>query len=156
MQRVVPSPLTGSSSPAIGSNTITQPQTAISAVTTIVQPFPSFGGKAAETKAMLNKRVSNRLKTKNKAITAEDYCRLINQEFDDVYYSKAVSSDGGNTTTVYLVKRVSSANAPNAYLPLVTACQEAKVKAYLQKRVPAFNTIAVSNLIFIIYRSMPR
>jgi len=145
VQRSGPSFLTGSGLPAIKSNTITQPQTAIAAVTTIVQPFPSFGGKAAETKAMLNKRVSNRLKTKNRVITAEDYCRLINQEFDDIYYAKAVSSDGGKATTVYLVKNVASTNAPNAYLPLITACQEAKVKTWLQKRVSAFNTLTVSN-----------
>ncbi|MBC8054186.1 MAG: hypothetical protein H7Y13_14075 [Sphingobacteriaceae bacterium] len=134
--------------PQIPAGTITKSQTAIPQIAAIIQPFASYGGKALETKSLVNKRVSNRIKTKDRAVSSDDYFRLINQEFTDVYYSKPIYNIALNSTNVYLVKAVTSPADVNAFVPLVTECLETKVQKYLQDRSSAFTAITISQFDF--------
>lgn len=131
--------------PWIPANTIVQTKMPVPQISTIEQPFPSQGGKAAETEKMKDRRVSNRIKTKDRAVTSEDYFRLIRQEFDDIYYSKVIYDPVKKTTEIYVVKSYDSSTDPNAFLPLVSECQEQKIESYLKERASFFANIKVSN-----------
>lgn len=123
--------LTDSVAPQIAESQIVGPADAIPQLSTTVQPFESFGGKGAEDKAERNLRVANRLKTKNRAVTAGDYKRIIAENFDDVFYSKLWFDQSKRAIEIYLVKNVPSAQSKNAFLPLVSACLEEEVTSLL-------------------------
>ena len=65
--------------------------TRLSAVKSVSQPFNSFGGKPRETDAAWYRRVSERLRHKNRAITVWDYEHLILQQFPEIYKVKCLN-----------------------------------------------------------------
>lgn len=137
-----------STAPVLAANTIFKPQNAIPQISATVQPFASFGGKAAEDHNQMSLRVSNRLKTKDRIVSPEDYFRLISQHFDDIYYSKPVFDSKSKTTNVYLVKAYNSWTDPNAFLPMISTCQEDHITTFLQARTSVFTNINVTNFEF--------
>jgi hypothetical protein len=132
-------------SPQIAANTIVKPELKIPEIATVIQPFPSFGGKAAENKSDRNKRVSTSIKTKNRASSPGDYYTLIAEKFDTVYYSKVVIKKNDNSINVYLVKKVASGTDSGAFMPLVTNCLENRVKSFLKTLMSPFSNLKVSN-----------
>jgi len=75
----------------------------------VSQPFSSFGGKPAETDEKYYRRVSERLRHKNRAVTVWDYEHLILQQFPGIYKVKCLN----HTKTEYVKgKRVISFLAP--------------------------------------------
>ncbi|OYW77885.1 MAG: hypothetical protein B7Z37_01960 [Verrucomicrobia bacterium 12-59-8] len=56
----------------------------------ILQPLPSFGGRAAESELEFITRVSERLRHKGRAWTAWDYERLLLQQFPGIYYARCL------------------------------------------------------------------
>jgi hypothetical protein len=145
VQRTGTTFLTDSQIPNIEAGIITKPEIKIPEIGTILQPFASFGGKAAEDKIDRNKRVSNSIKTKNRASTLTDYYTLIAQKFDSVYYSKVVHKKSDNSTNVYLVKKITSDNDSNAFIPLVTNSLEIQVINFLKANSSPFINLNVSN-----------
>ncbi|RUT67875.1 hypothetical protein D0817_24065 [Flavobacterium cupreum] len=137
--------LNDTQTPQISSNTITKPQTAIPQIATLVQPFASFGGKAAENKTTKNQRISNSIKTKKRAVTPADYYILIAEEFDTIYYSKVVQKKSDNSTTVYVVRKITDESDTSAYLPLVTNCLESDIQKFLNDNTSPFAAVNVSN-----------
>ncbi|HET6992358.1 MAG TPA: baseplate J/gp47 family protein [Bacteroidia bacterium] len=148
LQRSGNSYLTDTTVPQIAANVISKPQTAIPQIASLAQPFSSFGGKAAENQTLMNRRVSNRLKTKNRAVTKGDFFRLIRQEFNDIYYSKAIYNSDTNVVNVYVVQKYNNAANANAFNPMVSECEEKKIQDYLENRASLFSSISVSNFIF--------
>lgn len=145
VQRTGDSYLWSKKTPQINSDTIVNPQNAIPQIASLLQPFASFGGKAAEDKKTRDQRVSNSIKTKNRTITSTDYYTLIAQKYDTVYYSKVVTKKRDNTSTVYLVKKAANANESDAFIPLVTNCLESEIGQFLKKNTSPFTKIKVSN-----------
>jgi hypothetical protein len=96
--------LTDSVAPVLNSNAITKTQNPLPQIATIVQPFPSFGGRPAENELTMNQRTSNRLKTKDRAVSGQDYYRLIRQQYNDIYYSKSVFNTTTKGADIYVVK----------------------------------------------------
>lgn len=137
--------LNDTQTPQINSNTITKPQTAIPQLATIVQPFASFGGKAAENKINKNQRISNSIKTKKRAVSPADYYTLIAEKFDTVYFSKVVSKKSDNSTTVYVVRKITDESDTGAYLPLVTNGLESEIQKFLTNNTSPFASVSVSN-----------
>ncbi|MGH2664790.1 hypothetical protein [Flavobacterium sp.] len=144
-QRTGTSFLSDTQTPQINSNTITKPQIAIPQIAALLQPFASFGGKAAENKATKNKRVSNSIKTKNRAVTPTDYYTLIAETFDDIYFSKVVNKKSDNSCNVYVVKKIADESDPNTYVPLVTNSLENEIQKFLKTNTSPFAKINVSN-----------
>jgi len=134
--------------PKIPAGVIMKAHAPIPQITAIAQPFPSFAGKASEDETARNKRVSNRLKTKDRVVANEDFFRLIQQEFADIYYSKVHYEPETKTTNVYVVKGNSLASDANAFAPMVSECQELEIQKYMQERASAFAVIKVSNFSF--------
>ena len=71
--------------------TITKSLNSLIQVKKITQPYASFDGKAAETDDFLYRRVSERLRHKNRAITTWDYERIVLEEFPEVYRVKSLN-----------------------------------------------------------------
>lgn len=140
--------LTDTVAPLISALTITKPQTAIPQIGTIVQPFSSFGGKAAENKMQMYERVSNRLKTKDRTVSGNDIFTLIRQQFPDIYFSGAVFSPDTNITSVYVVEGFDNSAAANAYRPFVSECEIEAISSFLKERISLFSNITVSNYSF--------
>ncbi|AXG74377.1 hypothetical protein DVK85_09090 [Flavobacterium arcticum] len=134
--------------PQIAANAITQPQTAIPEIATVVQPFPSFGGKAAENRTAMNIRVSNRIKTKDRAITNGDYFRTIREQHSFIFYSKPIYNTNSKKLDIYVVKACESPTEADAFLPQINSCQKEKIADYLNARAGAFSQCSVHNFSF--------
>lgn len=143
LQRILPLDDLSTVTPQIKANIITSPKTAIPEIGSTVQPFASFGGKAAETNQQMNSRVSTRLKTKDRLSTAEDYFNVIRLEFPEVYYSKTIYR--AKKATTYVIKRVSDATETNAFAPLLSECNELEIQNYIEERVSTFVKVSVEN-----------
>lgn len=137
--------LTDTQTPQIAAGTITKPQTVIPQIATFVQPFASFGGKAAENKTNKNQRVSTSIKTKKRVVTPGDYYTLIAEKFDTIYYSKVVNKKSDNSSTVYVVRKITDAGDTSAYLPLVTNCLESDIQKFIKDNTSPFTAVNVSN-----------
>lgn len=60
----------------------------------VSQPYSSLGGRAPEQDRDYYRRVSERLRHKQRAITAWDYERLVLEKFPEVYKAKCLSAGG--------------------------------------------------------------
>ncbi|WP_417237172.1 MULTISPECIES: hypothetical protein [Flavobacteriaceae] len=138
-----------SKKPVIKPNVIEGSHTAIPEIAAVVQPFSSFGGKMAETEKQMNKRVSVRLKTKDRVVTSQDYYREVIEVFPEIYYVKAKYNKKLKKTVVYVVKKVQKSTDSMAFRPLVNQCYQEKIGKYLEKRASRFADIQVSNFEFI-------
>jgi hypothetical protein len=143
LQRMVTSNDFSTVTPQIIADTITSPETAIPEISATIQPFASFGGKAAETNQQMNSRVSTRLKTKDRLVTAEDYFNVIRLEFPEVYYSKTIYT--AKKASTYVIKRVSDATETNAFVPLLSECNELEIQNYIKERISPFVKVSVGN-----------
>lgn len=143
VQRSGSSFLTVEDAPQLQANTITKALVPVPQVATFAQPFPSFGGKGAETNMQMNLRVANRMKTKDRAVSAEDQGRLIQQQFNNIYFSRSIFNRQQQIVEVYVVKAFQSWTDAGAFQPLVSECEELKIKEYLQSRTSAFANINV-------------
>jgi hypothetical protein len=74
-------------------NSITELDTRDAAIMEIEQPYTSFGGKREETGDRFYVRVSERLKHKNRALTLDDYEKLVLNRFPQVYKVKCVPQE---------------------------------------------------------------
>lgn len=63
----------------------------VSQIKSVEQPYSTFGGKPEETDLLYYRRVSERLRHKNRAITLWDYEHLTLQEFPGVYKAKCLN-----------------------------------------------------------------
>ncbi|QHS56452.1 hypothetical protein GWR56_13225 [Mucilaginibacter sp. 14171R-50] len=128
--------------------TISKTSTAVPQLGVIQQPFASFGGKVEETAVLMNLRVSNRIKTKDRAAAADDFFRIIVQSFPDIFYAKTVFNKSTNVNQVYLVKAFAGPEITGAFTPLVTACAEKQIRELLVAKSSCFVSIGVANFNF--------
>jgi len=75
---------------SLGPGKITKLVQGNSSVKTIQQPYSSFGGSRVESLDAFNTRVSERLRHKNRGITAWDYERMILQSFPEIHKVKCI------------------------------------------------------------------
>lgn len=132
----------------VPANTITRPQIAIPEISKVFQPSPSFGGRAAEDGKAMNIRVSNRIKTKERLITKQDYFRSIKAQFPYVFYSKTVYNKESKDLYIYVVKAYKNAEQAHAFLPQINNCEKETIANYLNKSTSAFSQSTVSNFSF--------
>lgn len=71
--------------------TISKPLQRVSTVKGLSQPYASFGGKPQESDAAYYRRISERLRHKNRAITIWDYEHQILQQFPKIYKAKCLN-----------------------------------------------------------------
>jgi hypothetical protein len=109
----------------------------------LLQPFSSFDGKQPETEETMWLRASSRLHNKERALTKTDIYRLVEQEFDTVFYTRTIRKDRG--IQVMIVPRIRNAKEANAFTPLAAVCLLEQVQDFLQKRISAYAELSVEN-----------
>lgn len=111
----------------------------ITQVKSVAQPFNSFGGKPIESDDTYYKRVSERLRHKNRAITLWDYEHLILQEFPEVFRVKCLNhTNNANSSflspgdvTLIVVPDIINKNVFDIYEPRVSTATLNKIQNYI-------------------------
>ncbi len=74
----------------IAASSIAKLKTAVAGVKAVTQPYPSFGGRAAESGPHLNTRAAERLRHRNRCVAPWDYERIVLEAFPQVHRVKCV------------------------------------------------------------------
>ena len=105
----------------------------------ITQPYNSFDGKAEESDDAYYRRISERLRHKNRAITLWDYESLVLQEFPEIYQVKCLNHSStssflspGDVTLVVIPDTINK-NVFDIFQPRVSRATLNKVSAYINK-----------------------
>ena len=132
-------------------NTITKLVTPISAIDTVKQPYSSFGGKGQEDNAQFIKRVSERLRHKDRAVSIWDYEHLVLKQFPDIYKVKCLNQTAqANDPAAAKVKLVVIPNLIDRtpffpFQPKVSQKLRWQIVDYLKDRVSPFVDFQVVN-----------
>ncbi len=120
-------------------STIKKLITRIPQIKKIEQPYTSFGGITEESDIAFYRRISERLRHKNRAITLWDYEHLILQEFPEIYKVKCLNhtkednfTAPGEVTLVVIPDTVDK-NVFDIYEPRVSTGLINKVESYINK-----------------------
>ena len=123
----------------IEADTITKLTDRIAQVKSVTQPYNSFGGKPEETDLQYYRRVSERLRHKNRAITLFDYEHLVLQQFPQIYKAKCLNHtcdcsflSGGNVTIVVIPDTIRK-NVFDLYQPRVSKALLNEITEYLSE-----------------------
>jgi hypothetical protein len=112
----------------------------------VKQPYNSFGGAAAETDLEYYRRVSERLRHKNRAITLWDYEHLILQQFPEIFQVKCLnhtckdSFTSAGHVTVVVIPDTAKKNVFDNYQPRVSKALLNQIGAYINQ----LNTLHVN------------
>lgn len=125
--------------PTLPANAIVQLQQPIDGIEAVVQPFRTFGGRQFENHQAFYRRVSERLRHKNRAISAWDYEHIVLENFPEILRVKCINHtvkhmnsmvQPGHITLVVIAKR--SAVEVGKF-PIVRTDTLAAIKEYLQR-----------------------
>jgi hypothetical protein len=130
-----------------------------SAIKSIAQDFPSFGGRTEETDTQFYVRVSERLRHKGRAINIYDYERLVLDAFPAIYkvkcvpHTKICRDDAGEGTplqspgwvTLAVIPEIADFPAGSRFRPKVSRILLKQVSDYLQLRTSGFVRVQVIN-----------
>ena len=132
-------------------DSITKLVTPLSAIDTVKQPYSSFGGKGQEDNTQFIKRVSERLRHKDRAVTMWDYERLVLEQFPDIYKVKCLNQTAQeNDPAAAKVKLVVIPNLINRtpFFPLQPKVSQKlrwQIADYLKDKVSPFVDFEVVN-----------
>ena len=112
-----------------------------SKIKAVHQPYTSFGGKNTETDTNFYRRISERLRHKDRAVTIWDYEHLTLQSFPQIYKAKCLNHTKfeqnkvdelcpGHVTLV-VAPQVNQANTAFGLYPSVSQNTKDEIKAYL-------------------------
>ena len=128
-------------------------ESSIAEIRGVNQPFPSFGGRRGESKIDFYTRTSERLRHKNRAVSAWDYERLVLDKFPNIHQVKCVTHVGNEafveagTVTLVVVPKIDK-NAKGYHLPMVNYTVLSAIKDYLVQLSSPFVNIEVRNPIY--------
>ncbi|WP_051516437.1 baseplate J/gp47 family protein [Herbaspirillum sp. RV1423] len=126
-------------------------------ITGIVQPIASGGGRAAETRAQLRTRVSERLRHKNRAISAADYEALILQYFPEVYKVKCFANLATDRGPDDCIRPGHALVVPLPYwpavrhqdqMPMLNGNLMQEIRQFLQELASPWSRISVENPVY--------
>ncbi|WP_378179155.1 baseplate J/gp47 family protein [Aquimarina sp. SS2-1] len=127
-------------------DTITEALNQIPEVAKISQPFTSSKGKPAEKGDALYKRISERLRHKNRALTMWDYEHMILHKFPEIYKAKCLpASDRIGGVDVIVVPDIKGKLPFNPFAPKVAADTLFRINSYLENLAPTYAEVSVSN-----------
>ena len=120
----------------------------------INQEFPSFGGKAKETREEFQIRVSERLNHKDRMINKWDYEHIILQEFPDI--SKVICLNNTNiklqnepgSVLIVTIPNISKIKKEKIIQPKITELELLKIREVIKKRTSTFVNLEITNPIY--------
>ena len=136
---------------SLPANSIKKLVSPISAIDTVKQPYSSFGGKGQEDYTQFIRRVSERLRHKDRAVTMWDYERLVLEQFPDIYKVKCLNQTAQeNDPAGAKVKLVAIPNLADRtpFFPLQPKASQKlrrRISDYLKDRVSPFVDVEVVN-----------
>lgn len=136
----------------------------VSTVKGITQPYASFGGKPQESDTEYYRRISERLRHKNRAITIWDYEHLILQQFPKIYKAKCLNhtsytikqkEDGKNEIVtkflapgyvlVIVIPDIVNTNVFDIFQPRVSKATLNEIQAFINERNSLHVNAVVAN-----------
>ncbi len=136
---------------ALGKGSISKFRNGLSVVKSIRQPYASFGGCAVESDDAFYTRVSERLRHKNRCITAWDYERIILEAFPKVHKVKCIPHAKedrwlvpGNVLIV-VIPDMKNKNAMDPLQPKVDADTISRITSYIQEHMAMQVKVKVKN-----------
>ncbi len=145
----------------LAGSTISKLYERVAAVKTVQQPFASFGGRTIEESEAYYRRVSERLRHKQRVATIWDYEHLVLEQFADIYKAKCINHAQVDTSpnrlrilksefaagyvTVIVVPNLKNKNAYDPLQPRVSKNRLAEIEAYVRAHADDFATISVVN-----------
>ncbi len=139
---------------ALPEGTIGSLQERRAAVTSVAQPFASFGGRLSEQPDAYSTRVSERLRHRQRAQTIYDYERLVLAAFPEVYKVKCIPHTDDTAhhvpgaVTVTVVPDLRDQNAVDPLRPRVGTGTLDAIRDHLAGHASDFVRIAVLNPLF--------
>lgn len=115
----------------------------------VIQPYSSFGGVPQETDSQFYRRISERLRHKQRAITLWDYEHLILQHFPKIYKANCLKHTTGNSelspgnVTVVVVPNIIKQNIFDIYKPRISKAKRNEIQAFINN----LNTLHVNTLV---------
>lgn len=123
-------------------------------ISSVDQPYVSFGGKSTELPEGFYSRVSERIRHRDRAANVWDYERLVLDQFPDIYKVKCLnhthltSEFSPGNVLVAVIPNVRRHGIANVFRPKVGALRRSKIHEYLQARVNPFLNLHVANPIY--------
>lgn len=138
-------------SKGLANGTITKLAERVSQIKTITQPYNSFGGQPEESDLHYYRRVSERLRHKNRAITLWDYEHLILQHFPEVYKVKCLNHTDkrgffspGNVSLI-VIPDTTDKNVFDNYQPRVSRALLNQIRDYIAALTSMHVNVMVEN-----------
>ena len=136
---------------ALPAGRINKAKPPLAALKGVGQPYASFGAALAEDDLTLARRASERLRHRDRAITAWDIERLVLQHFPQVYRAKCINHASDSSwlaaghVAVVLVPDLRNLNAVDPLQPRVDLETLTQVSAFLQARSAPQTRLHVRN-----------
>jgi hypothetical protein len=124
---------------ALPAKTIAKMKSKLSAVQAITQSYGSFGGRPIEQERSFNRRVSERLRHKNRCMTAWDYERVILEAFPHIHQVKCIPHATGESwlapghVLIVVIPNLANKNAVDPLQPKVDARTLSEATAHLEQ-----------------------
>jgi len=144
----------------VASGTISKLKVPDAAIKKVNQPFDSFGGRGKEISEDFYRRISERLRHKDRAITLWDYERIILEAFPKIYKAKCLNhteyepSESGagiyrelapGHVTIVTVPNQEQQNIRNPLRPYTSLGTLLEIELFLKKRLSCFVQLHVRN-----------
>lgn len=124
------------SAPILPEKAIQELQRPIEGIESVLQPFQTFGGRQFENHQAFYRRVSERLRHKNRAISVWDYEHIVLENFPEIFKVKCINhtaKDADNMVSPGHITLVVMAQAnPIIGLPTVSRQLLTEIKNYIQ------------------------
>ncbi|HRI63313.1 MAG TPA: baseplate J/gp47 family protein, partial [Polyangium sp.] len=131
---------------ALPSGTITRLKSPISGIVALTQPYPSYGGRVAESETFFATRVSERLRHKQRALSSWDYERMVLDAFPEVFKAKCIpsSEEAPGLVEVLVIPDVRTVPT-NEFGPKAPVALLGSIQQYLSARASRWVTVRARN-----------
>ena len=146
VSRSAPIGLPAGEMPQLAPLSIKQSAQKMPEISAMIQPFGSFGGVPAENNVLFNQRVSQRLKTKDRASNDQDFVTAVKLADATVFYVKRLATTQVGVIKLGLVQGYTNSSTANAFRPVVPRAEQVVIQDYLATRISAMAQISLGNL----------
>lgn len=138
----------------LAAGTIAKTAVPMAGIASVSQPYTSSGGRPAEQEDVFHRRVSERLRHKQRALTSWDYERLILERFPGICKAKciaAVSADPADLgkVEVIVIPDIRGRLPFNPFEPKATSGQIAEIGDFIAEHVSPLASVTVKNAHYV-------
>lgn len=127
-------------------------------IKSVSQPYASFGGSKAESDDSFYRRISERLRHKDRAVSIWDYEHLVLEEFPSLYKVKCLNHtkwDGSTLNelspgdvTLVLIPKITEGNTEFRLKPMVSQDFRDQVEAFVNGKNSMHATVKAANAVY--------